>query len=85
MATIAATKDIKSDANELANIAIEHKIYTRTSRKYYQMSHMEVKGSLEDTLEHNLAVSDISGINIMSVKLEYYISTEPYRHYSILY
>jgi hypothetical protein len=59
MATIAATKDIKSDANELANIAIEHKIYTRTSRKYYQMSHMEIKGSLEYTLEHNLAVSDI--------------------------
>jgi hypothetical protein len=28
MATIAATEDIKSDANELANIAIEHKIYT---------------------------------------------------------
>jgi hypothetical protein len=65
IATIAATEDIKSDANELANIAIEHKIYTRTSRKYYQMSHIEVKGSLEATLEHNLAVSDISGINII--------------------
>jgi hypothetical protein len=66
MATIAATQDMKRDVEELANIAIEDKTSTSAIQKYYEMSHQKLKGSLEDALEYDLAVSDITGIKIMS-------------------
>ena len=64
MATIGATKDdIKTDARELAAIAIEDKISKDRIKSYHGLAEIHYKDMLEERLKYDLVVSDIAGIN----------------------
>ena len=67
MATINETKDsIKTDVRELANIAIEDKISKYMIKRYRSFADIHYKDTLEEILKHDLAVSNITGINEVS-------------------
>lgn len=66
MATVIATDNLKKDVRELAVIAIEDGSYRDTIRQYSQFYEIKHRELLEKRLEHDLIVSDITGINRIS-------------------
>ena len=69
MATTISTESIKRDVEQLANIAIEDRISKDTIRKYHKIiGKPSLNENLTEVIEHDIAISEITGINTISKK-----------------